>query len=78
MHKVRERYNKNKDVLPDLDIDAISAAYVDKMSSFPVKNENEIYALFKEIGLNILQIEHGTVEGEFEVSEYFRVVSQKK
>lgn len=77
MHKVRERYNKNKDVLPDLDIDAISATYVDKMSSFPVENENEIYALYKKIGLNILQIEHGTVEGEFEVSEYFRVVSQK-
>ena len=77
MHKVSERYNKNKDVLPDLDIDAISSTYVDKMSSFPVENENEIYALFKKIGLNILQIEHGTVEGEFEASEYFRVVSQK-
>lgn len=77
MYKVRERYNKNKDMLPDLDIDAISATYIEKMSSFPVENENDIYMLFKKAGLNVLQIEHGTVEGEFEISEYFRVVSQK-
>ena len=75
MQKVRERYIQNKDVLPDLDIDAIYATYVEKMASFPVENENEIHMLFK--GLNILEIERGIVEGEFEVSEYFRVVSQK-
>lgn len=77
MQKVRERYIQNKDVLPDLDIDAISATYVEKMASFPVENENEIHMLFKKVGLNILEIERGIVEGEFEVSEYFRVVSQK-
>ena len=47
MQKVRERYNQNKDVLPDLDIDAISAKYVEKMASFPVENENEIHMLFR-------------------------------
>ena len=47
MQKVRERYIQNKDVLPDLDIDAISATYVEKMASFPVENENEIHMLFR-------------------------------
>ena len=47
MQKVRERYIQNKDVLPDLDIDAISATYVEKMASFPVEKENEIHMLFR-------------------------------
>lgn len=48
------------------------------MSSFPINNENKLHELFNNAGLNILHLEKGNVEGEFEFSEYFRIVSQKK
>lgn len=77
MQKVRERYIMNKTSLPDVDIDNISALYADKMSSYPVSNEGEVYNLFSSAGLTILSLERGHVEGEFESSDYFRIVSKK-
>ena len=47
-------------------------------SLFPINNENKLHELFNSAGLNILHLEKGNVEGEFEFSEYFRIVSQKK
>ena len=63
--------------LPNIDIDTISAMYVDRMSSYPVKDEKELYDLFGNVGLDIIKIEKDSVVGEFEFSEYFRIISQK-
>lgn len=78
VNKVKERYNKRKSSLPYFDIETVSTTYVSKMSSFPINNENKLHELFNNAGLNILHLEKGNVEGEFELSEYFRIVSQKK
>ena len=78
MQKVKKRYVEKSKHLPKIDIDAVSAVYVDKMSSYPVRDEEELFELFINAGLNILQIEKGSVVGEFESSEYFRIVSQKR
>lgn len=77
-NKVKERYDNRKSSLPSFDVECISTTYVSKMSSFPIKNEDELQVLFNNAGLNILHLEKGNVEGEFEASEYFRIVSQKK
>jgi len=78
MQKVKKRYIEKKAYLPDIDIDTVSAIYVDKMSSYPVKDEEELHELFSNVGLNILKVEKDSVVGEFESSEYFRIISQKK
>lgn len=78
VRKVKERYYKKEAVLPQIDIESISTTYVSKMSSFPVKSEIEVYKLFNSVGLNILHLEKGRVEGEYEASEYFRIISQKE
>lgn len=77
MQKVKKRYIEKMAYLPDIDIDTISAMYVDKMSSYPIKDEEELYELFNNVGLDILQVKKGSVVGEFEASEYFRIISQK-
>ena len=48
------------------------------MSSFPVSSEIEVYRIFNGVGLDIVHLEKDCVEGEFEASEYFRIISQKK
>ena len=78
VRKVKERYDKNKEYLPSINIDEISKTYINKMSSFPVLDEKEIYELFNDVGLNIIYLEKGDVEGEFEASNYFRIISQKQ
>lgn len=76
--KVRERYDTKKLRIPSFDIEAIALEYVNKMSSFPVNGEDEIHSLFDNVGLDIVHLEKDYVEGEFEVSEYFRIISKKK
>jgi len=78
VRKVKERYYKKESALPQLDIESISTTYASKMASFPVNSEAEVYRLFNGVGLNILHLEKDSVEGEFEASEYFRIISQKK
>lgn len=77
MQKVKKRYIEKMAYLPDIDIDTISAMYVDKMSSYPVRGEEELYELFGNVGLDIIKVEKDSVVGEFEVSKYFRIISQK-
>lgn len=77
IQKAAERYKLNYEILPDIDIEEIAKTYVDRMASYPVINENEIYSIFRDVGLNILQLEKGDVVGEFETSKYFRILSQK-
>lgn len=76
--KVKERYSIKRLAFPCFDIEAISTTYVNKMSSFPINEESELYNLFDNAGLNIIRLEKGYVEGEFEASEYFRIVSKKQ
>ena len=48
-----------------------------QMSSFPVSGEMEVYQLFETARLKVLLIERDIVEGEYEPSEYFRIIAQK-
>lgn len=77
MQKVEKRYLDKNFYLPEIDIGEVSATYVDKMSSYPIKDEEELYELFNNAGLQILRVEKESVVGEFESSEYFRIISQK-
>lgn len=77
LNKVEKRYEDNKRHLPNIDINEISRVYLDKMSSFPVRDKQEIIELFSNAGLKIIHIENEFVEGEFEESQYYRIVSQK-
>lgn len=76
--KVKERYDAKRIRFPCFDIKAISTTYVNKMSSFPISDESELYELFSDAGLSIIRLEKGYVEGEFEASEYFRIISKKQ
>lgn len=78
INKVKEKYDRKKSNLPYFDIETVSTTYVSKMSSFPVNSEEEVYKLFGSVDLSILHLEKGGVEGEFEASEYFRIISQKQ
>lgn len=78
VEKVERRYDEYKSILPCVNINAVSKEYVDKMASFPVSDEEEVYRLFYAAGLKIIHLEKGLVEGEFEQSEYYRIISQKK
>ena len=77
VEKVERRYNEHLDVLPKVPIKDIANEYVEKMSSFPVSGEKEVQELFEAVGLKILYLEKDTVEGEYDISEYFRIISQK-
>ncbi len=75
--KVRTRYMLLKGKLPDVDIEAIAAKYVDKMASFPVRNDSEIKEIFENAGFKILKIFKNSVEGEYQNSCYFEILAQK-
>lgn len=77
INKAVTRYEQVRELLPNVAIKNVAKTYVDRMASYPVANEKEVYMLFSEAGLNILSLEKGNVEGEFEESEYFRIISQK-
>lgn len=77
IQKVTNRYELERKILPDINIEEVAKTYVDRMASYPVINEDEVYNLFRDVGLNILQLEKGDVVGEFEASKYFRIISRK-
>lgn len=77
IEKVERRYNEQIEILPKVSIQSIANEYMKKMSSFPVSGELEVRELFKRVGLKIICLEKASVEGEYEPSMYFRIVSQK-
>lgn len=77
IEKVERRYFEHSNSLPEVSIQDIANEYVKKMSSFPVSGEMEVYQLFETARLKVLLIERDIVEGEYEPSEYFRIIAQK-
>ena len=71
-------YDRKNLFLPHVDIETVLMTYVGKMSSFQFDNEVEVHKLFNSSGFSILHIEKDSVEGLFEVSEYFRIIYQKQ
>lgn len=78
VQKAVNRYKSNFKVCLDIDIEEAAKTYVDRMASYPVTDENEIYKLFHDAGFSILHLEKGDVEGEYEASKYFRILSMKE
>lgn len=75
--KAAKRYKANHKIFPDIDIEEVAKTYIDRMASYPVSNEDEVYSIFNDVGLNILQLEKGDVVGEFEKSKYLRIIARK-
>lgn len=78
INKAVNRYAMQKKPFQGFDIEKITNTYVEKMSSYPVSNEKELITLFNNSGLEIEHMEMGHVVGEFEESDYYRVISRKR
>ncbi len=72
-----ERYDTCKELFPNVHIRDIAKMYVKNMKSYPVKDEKEIIDLFNDSGFKVIHIEQSVVEGEYEPSEYYRIIAQK-
>mgnify|MGYP002511931484 CR=1 FL=1 len=77
IEKAVNKYNMSSIVDLNIPIKKIASEYVEKMSSYPVKDENEIETLFNNGDLELIHVEKAKVPGEYEPSEYFRIIAKK-
>lgn len=77
IEKAVNKYNMSSISDWNMPIKNIASEYVEKMSSYPVKDENEIEILFKNVNLGLVYLEKDKVPGEYEPSEYFRIIAKK-
>ena len=75
--KAIERNHNSSSIFSDLFVEQIAHIYAQNMASFPVSCEKEILSLFKGANLTIEQIECARIGGEFEESDYFRIIARK-
>lgn len=59
------------------DIKSIANAYCDKMASFPVTSQKELFSIFRDSSFEVVHLSSVCVEGEFEESCYYRVIAKK-
>ena len=78
VNQASTRFNQCKGLFPDFDIVSIAETYVKNMASYPIVDEKEAYSLFEECNFNILQFGVNNVQGEYEPSEYYQIIAQKK
>lgn len=76
INKAIKRYEQ-QDHLPSIDIAKAARNYTVRMTSSPIHDKVQLGELFTRAGFRIVSLECSLVEGEYNPSEYFRIVAQK-